>query len=127
MKKILEGNNQSSRVADWSTQLADFGIEIEPLTAIKAQALADFILETTGIIPNDPNEEWKLYVDGSSTRTSTGAGIIIISLARVKMEHAVRFEFVASNNEVVYEALLLGITFTVIHGLKFSQLIQTRS
>ena len=25
------------------------------------------------------------------------------------MEHAVRFEFVASNNEVEYEALLLGI------------------
>ena len=109
LKKILEGKNESSRLADWSNQLADFGIEFEPRTAIKAQALADFIAKTTGTTPNDPNKEWKLYVDGSSTRSSSGVGIIIISLARVKMEHAVRFEFVASNNEAEYEALLLGI------------------
>ena len=41
LKKILEGKSQSSRVANWSNQLADFGIEVEPRTAIKAQALAD--------------------------------------------------------------------------------------
>ena len=109
LKKILEGKNQSSRVANWSNQLVDFGIQIEPRTVIKAQALADLITETTRSIPNDPNQDWKLYVDGSSTRSSSGVGIIIISLARVKMEHAVRFEFVASNNEAEYEALLLGI------------------
>ena len=101
----MEGKNQSSRVANWSNELADFGIEIEPRTAIKAQALADFIAETTEATPNNPNQEWKQYVDGSSTRSSSGAGIIIISSAGVKMEHC----FWASNNEAECEALLLGI------------------
>ena len=69
LKKILEGKNQSSRVANWSNQLVDFGIQIEPRTVIKAQALADLITETTRSIPNDPNQDWKLYVDGSSTKS----------------------------------------------------------
>ena len=76
LKKILEGKNQSSRIVDWSNQLADFCIEIEPRTAIKAKALADFIAKMTGTTPNDLNQEWKLYVDGSSTRTSSGADSI---------------------------------------------------
>ena len=38
VKKILEGKNKSSRVTDWANQLADFGIEYEPRTAIKVQA-----------------------------------------------------------------------------------------
>ena len=64
IKKVLEGKNQSSRVAAWSKQLAYFGIEIKPHTAIKAHALIDFIAETTGTTPNDPKQEWKLYMDG---------------------------------------------------------------
>lgn len=96
--------------------MADFGIKIEPCIGIKAQALADFIVETTGTTPNDPNQELKLYVDGSSTRSSSGADIIIISSARVKMEHAVRFEFMASNNEAEYEALFLGINICYNSG-----------
>ena len=118
IKKVLEGKNQSSRVADWSDQLTDFGIEIEPRTAIKAQALADFIVENTGTTLNDPNQEWKPYIDGSSTRSFSGADIIIISSAGVKMEHVVRFEFVALNNEAEYEALILGIKICCNSGAR---------
>ena len=45
------------------------------------------------------------------------------------MEHAVRFEFVASNNEAKYEALLLGINICynsgarILLGYSDSQLI----
>ena len=55
LKKILERKNQSSRLTDWANQLADFGIGYEPCTAIKAQALADFIAESSSPCPNDPN------------------------------------------------------------------------
>lgn len=48
IRKLLESKNQSSHVANWANQLADYGIEFEPWTAIKAQALADFIAEMTG-------------------------------------------------------------------------------
>ena len=103
LKKILEGRNHSSRITDYANQLADFGIEYEPRPSIKAQALADFIAESTGPSPSDPDQEWKLYIDSSSTKSASGAGILIVSSVRVKMEQAVRFEFVASNNEAEYE------------------------
>ena len=76
LKKILEGKNKSSRVTDWANQLADFGIEYEPRTAIKAQALADFIAEST-IPPHlESNQEWRLYVDGSSTQSASEARLL---------------------------------------------------
>ena len=118
LKKILEGKNKSSRVSDWANQLADFGIEYEPRTTIKAQALADFIAESN--IPHHPeaNQKWKLYVDWSSTQSTSGAGLLIISFAGVRMERVVRFEFAASNNEVEYEALLLELKICYEAGAK---------
>ncbi|XP_057548014.1 uncharacterized protein LOC130826442 [Amaranthus tricolor] len=59
--------------------------------------------------PAELNQEWKLYVDGSSTQSASGAGLLIVSSAGVRMERAVRFEFAASNNEAEYEALLMGL------------------
>ena len=109
MKKILEGKNKSSRVSDWANQLVDFGIEYEPRTAIKAQALADFIAESTIPLHPEAIQKWKLYVDGSSTQSASGAFLLIVSSAGVRMERVVIFDFAASNNEVEYKALLLGL------------------
>ena len=102
MRKLLESKNELARVADWANQLADYGIEYEPRTAIKAQALADFIAEMTGSTEEVPSEEvLKLYIDGSSTRLCSGAGLLIISLNGARLEHAVRFNFSATNNEAM--------------------------
>ena len=57
MRKVLESENQSARVADQANQLADDGIECEPRTIIKAQALADFIAEMNGSMEEVPSEE----------------------------------------------------------------------
>ena len=105
----MKGRNHSSHITDWTDQLADFGIEYELRTAIKTQALADFIAESRGPSPTGPDQEWKLYVDRSSTKSASGPGILILSSAGVRMERAVRFEFAASNNEAEYEALILGL------------------
>ena len=71
--------------------------------------MADFIAKSTGPCPNDPNQEWKLYVDGSSTKSTSGAGLLIISSAGIRIKRAVRFEFATPNNDAEYEALLLGL------------------
>ena len=93
-------------------------MEYEPRTSIKAQALADFIAES--IVPHhlEANLEWKLYVDGSSTQSASGARLLIVSSAGVCMERAIRFEFEASNNEAEYEALLLGLKICYEAGAK---------
>ncbi|KAL5545877.1 hypothetical protein UlMin_005564 [Ulmus minor] len=88
----------------------------QPRTAIKGQALADFIAEFTytpemseKITTQTQNSQWKLYVDGSSTETSSGAGIILVSPDGVKLSCAIRFKFKATNNQAEYEALLSGL------------------
>ena len=52
--------------------------------------------------------EWVLHVDGSSTRARSGAGLMLIGPHGAKVLYALKFEFKASNNEVKYEALIVG-------------------
>ena len=54
-------------------------------------------------------ELWKLYVDGSSNKNGSGAGIILIPLTGSRFHSALIFDFGASNNEAEYEALLVGL------------------
>ena len=55
------------------------------------------------------DSQWKLYVDGSSTETSSGAGIILVSLNGVKLSCVVHFKLKVTNNQAEYEALLSGL------------------
>jgi ribonuclease HI len=57
----------------------------------------------------DPSDMWTVYIDGSSTKTGSGAGILIKTPEGSLIEQAVRFDFVATNNEAEYEALILGL------------------
>ena len=115
----LSQSIQFAHVADWANQLANYGIEFKPRTTIKAQALADFLAEMTGSMEEIPLEKaWKLYVDGSSTRFSSGAGLLIVSPDGARLKHSVRFSFSATNNEAEYEALLLGLGICLASGAK---------
>ncbi|GFY96586.1 hypothetical protein Acr_11g0008920 [Actinidia rufa] len=119
--------NTSGRLLKWSIELSEFHIEYKPRTAIKAQALADFIVESTyedtpqlettpleAKIPKEPAQEkdlahWILFVDGSSNQHGCGAGLVIRAPSGEQMEYAIRMGFKATNNEAEYEALLAGL------------------
>ncbi|KAL5566044.1 hypothetical protein UlMin_029208 [Ulmus minor] len=116
LKQVFQTPEASGRLAKWSIELGEFDIQFKPRTAIKGQALADFIAEFTytpemseKITTQTQNSQWKLYVDGSSTETSSGAGIILVSPDGFKLSCAVRFKFKATNNQAEYEALLSGL------------------
>ena len=49
---------------------------------------------------------WKVFVDGASSALGAGAGIVVITLEGIKLEHSFRLSFKALNNEAKYEALL---------------------
>ncbi|KAK3007246.1 hypothetical protein RJ639_016077 [Escallonia herrerae] len=101
LRKVLLSPEASGRLVNWFVELGEFEIQYKPRTAIKAQALADFIIECT--LPEDPpqlvisevTDPWNLYVDGSS---AVGT----------------------SNKEAEYEALLAGIRRA--HALKVDSL-----
>ena len=63
-------------MALWAIELSEFDIQYRPLTAIKGQAVADFIAEFT--LGEDQllkeKEQWNIYTDGSSNRQ---AGVVI--------------------------------------------------
>ncbi|KAK3023135.1 hypothetical protein RJ639_043974 [Escallonia herrerae] len=51
LRKVLLSPEASGRLVNWSLELGEFDIQYKPHTAIKAQALADFIVECT--LPED--------------------------------------------------------------------------
>ncbi|GKU85421.1 hypothetical protein SLEP1_g100 [Rubroshorea leprosula] len=55
-----------------------------------------------------PNN-WTLYVDGASSSKGSGAGALLIGPDGYRSEHALKFNFDATNNMAEYEALLLSL------------------
>ncbi|KAK3030973.1 hypothetical protein RJ639_034894 [Escallonia herrerae] len=52
LRKVFLSPEASGRLVNWSVELGEFDIEYKPRTTIKAQALADFIVECT--LPEEP-------------------------------------------------------------------------
>jgi len=87
-------------------ELSEYGIKYEPRGSIKAQSLADFIIQMSKTIQQ---EQWTLYVDGASSKKGSGAGIVLEEPDNFQVEMALRFEFRTSNNQAEYEALIAGL------------------
>ena len=113
LKKIFSRPEASGRVVAWSIELGEYDLEYVPRTAIKAQALADFMVECTFSGPKEQlirtPGKWKLFVDGSVAGSKYGAGLILSSPDGFEICQAIRFTFPLTNNEVEYEALLAGM------------------
>ena len=88
-------------------------ITYEPRTAIKSQALADFIVdwaETLQPVLPTESSHWTLYFDGSKNVEGAGAGIVLISPKGDKLRYVLQITFEpCTNNVVEYEALLHGM------------------
>ncbi|XP_061346998.1 uncharacterized protein LOC133292586 [Gastrolobium bilobum] len=116
IRQVLHKPDLAGRMMSWAIELSEYQIVYEPRTAIKAQALADFIAEMT----QSPSSEnlsaetpssgfWKLYVDGSSSAKGSGARMIVENPEGVAVEHSLSFEFNATNNQAEYEAMIAGL------------------
>ncbi|XP_064955577.1 uncharacterized protein LOC135607564 [Musa acuminata AAA Group] len=121
-----------THLIEWSVELGEFDIRYVLRTAIKAQAVADFISEVTqpkGEEPECVKTEWLLCVDGSSGRSGVGAGLVLEAPDDRSFERSLHFRFKATNNEAEYEALLAGFRLAIemqvddIHVLTDSQLV----
>ncbi|GKV24229.1 hypothetical protein SLEP1_g33864 [Rubroshorea leprosula] len=111
LRQILQKPECSGRLIKWAVELGEFELTFQQRSAIRAQALADFIVECTPC-PSTSNPEpndWTLYVDGASSSKGSGAGALLIGPEGYRSEHALKFNFDATNNMAEYEALLLGL------------------
>ncbi|CAL2259683.1 unnamed protein product [Prunus armeniaca] len=105
LRSILHSPDASQRLMKWAIDLSQYDLLYRPKTAIKAQALADFVAEFTP----SAEEEKLLRVDGASNQKGAGAGVVIITPDGTLLEQAITLGFPASNNEAEYEALLAGL------------------
>ncbi|XP_020963591.1 uncharacterized protein LOC107646053 [Arachis ipaensis] len=110
IRQILQKPDLAGRMMTWAIELSQYDLQYEPRHAIKAQAMADFLVEVTWGSAEATNIRWRLQVDGASNQTFGGAGIILESPAGVIYKQSIKFEFLVSNNQAEYEALLGGLT-----------------
>ncbi|KAJ9547211.1 hypothetical protein OSB04_019754, partial [Centaurea solstitialis] len=120
LKTVLRKPELTGRLAKWSIYLSGFDLTYKPRTAIKSQALADFVAEFSPEVEQPSHDEinnvmiqdnqpWTLYVDGSSNIRGSGLGIVLKSSHGGNMVYSIRCEFKATNNEAEYEALIAGL------------------
>ncbi|KAF8100015.1 hypothetical protein N665_0233s0017 [Sinapis alba] len=120
LRTILQNANQSGRLSKWATKLCEYDISYKSRPAIKAQVLADFIVE----IPPDQAADldisvksWILHVDGASSNKRSGIGVHLQPTGE-HIEQSFQLGFAASNNKAKYEALIAGLHLAKVVGAK---------
>ncbi|XP_074374576.1 uncharacterized protein LOC141714985 [Apium graveolens] len=127
LRNILHSPKARGRLIKWAIELEEFDIKYKPRTAIKAQALADFMVKCTIndqevvgqeiVTPGEGvkdeeiilKEYWVLHFDRASKTKSSGAGLVLQSPDEFMIEYALKLDFPAINNEAEYEVLIAGL------------------
>ncbi|XP_057808738.1 uncharacterized protein LOC131023214 [Salvia miltiorrhiza] len=102
-KQVLGRPDLSGHMVKWAVELGEYDVDYEPRMAIKVQALADFIQETTR---RPVQEFWVAFVDGLVTKEGCGIGVYIISPGSEVFQFAIKFTCKISNNEAEYEGVV---------------------
>lgn len=101
LKSILFKPEYSRRLLKWGIELSEFDIYYISLTAIKSQALTNFLVDfprTLAIDMGDESHEQieTLYVDGASEKK--GVGIVLKSPSGTIIQHTKKIDFSVINN-----------------------------
>jgi ribonuclease HI len=118
---ILHNQDVMGHISKWAVELGALSIDFNPRTAIKSQALVDFMAEWREkqiSTPVDKLEHWTMYFDGSLKLDGDGAGVLFISPRGEQLKYVLQILWEVSNNEVEYEALLHGLRLAISLGIK---------
>ena len=121
IKKSINKPEAARRMVQWAIELSQFDIEYHPRTAIKAQALADFIAEFT--FPDEDSltneaKRWMIQIDGLSVQKRGGVGVVITTPDREVLKYGVQLKFSTTNNEAEYKGILTGLRLGKALGAK---------
>ena len=72
--------------------------------------MCDMDEKSVGIISVQCSTPWEVHVDGAANQRGSGVGLVLVSLEKIIIEKSLRLGFSTTNNEVEYEALLMGMT-----------------
>ena len=74
--------------------------------------------KSIGVITLQECLPWMVYVDDVANHRRSGVGLDLISPKKIIIEKSLRLGFSATNNEVEYKALLVGMTMVQKMGKK---------
>ena len=87
LRQILQNLECSGRLAKWSIELREYNFQYKSRAAIKGQNVANFILEFINLyslLDEDKTDDlewessaWTLFVDRSSNKTGSRAGVVL--------------------------------------------------
>jgi ribonuclease HI len=118
---ILHNKEAIGRIVKWACELGAHDIEFRPRTAVKTQALVDFVSEwTKQQVPDNSKaiEVWQIYFDGSLKLQGAGTRILFIAPGGEQLKYVLQLLFSASNNAAEYEALTHGLNIAISLGIK---------
>ncbi|XP_066311196.1 uncharacterized protein [Miscanthus floridulus] len=116
---IVHNRDVAGWISKWALKLMGHNIRYIPHTAIKPQALMDFVTKWTEVqLPtlDVTHKYWTMYFDGSIMAPGSGARMVLVSPDGSRLRYAIRLHFLASNNAVEYEALINGLRITIELG-----------
>ena len=116
---IVHNCDAVGRISKWAFELMGHDIRYIPCTAIKSQALVDFVAEWMEVqlpTPDITHEYWTMYFDGSVMAPGSRVGVLLISLDGSRLRYAIRLHFLALNNTIEYEALINGLRIAIELG-----------
>ncbi|GJZ69253.1 hypothetical protein Tco_0632803, partial [Tanacetum coccineum] len=105
--------NDGKRGKANASLLCKYDIQYRPITSVKGQILADFIVECPEDDPLDTSLEaeeefpdsWTLFTDRSSCIDGSGVGLILTNLKGSEFTYALRFSFAHLTKQVLVEEL----------------------
>jgi ribonuclease HI len=118
---ILHNQDATGRISKWTVELGALTLDFKPRTAIKSQALVDFMAEwreNQMKAPTNQLEHWVMYFDGSLKLSGGGAGVLFISPIGEQLKYVFQILFEISNNEAEYKALLHGLRLAISLAIK---------
>ena len=98
-----------------------------PRTSVKGQVLTDLVAEfvesplevevekqgmdgkLVGMISMQDPLPRRVHVDGAANQRGSRVGLVLVSPEKITIEKYLRLDFLATNNEAEYKALLVGM------------------
>ena len=110
--------NVAGHMVQWAIELSQFDIEYRPRTVIKAQVLANLVVEFTLPNPDQEVEYWTTCSDGSSVTRLEDVDVIMTSPENDVLKYEVQLQFPTTNNEAEYEAVLTSLKVAKALGVR---------
>jgi hypothetical protein len=111
---IFSNKDVFGRIEKWAIELSQFHLNYVPKTAIKSQALVDFMADWTPSVRQGSPTQAQVWI----LHLGAGVSAVLIAPSGHRTKYAARLVFKATNNIAEYEGLILGLNKVKVLGTK---------